>query len=63
MSETCCDLLASVEVVDAGLRKLQGSNVLVNGSGSPRRKYSSGVLKSIPTLFAKSLPAGEYSLT
>ena len=49
-------LLVSVEVVDAALSNAEGSKVLVNGSGSSWRKYSSGVLNSIPTFAAKSLP-------
>ena len=50
------DLLVFVEVVDAALTNAAGSKVLVNGSGSSWRKYSSGVLNSIPTFAAKSLP-------
>lgn len=49
-------LLVSVDVVDAALRNAAGSKVLVNGSGSSPRKYSSGVLNTIPTFAAKSLP-------
>ena len=50
------DLLVFVEVVDAALSNAAGSKVLVNGSGSSWRKYSSGVLNSIPTFAAKFLP-------
>jgi hypothetical protein len=37
------------------LRYVVGSNNRVNGSGSSSQKNSSGVLKGIPTLAAKSL--------
>ena len=50
-------LLVSVEAVDAALSNAEGSKVLVNGCGSSWRKYSSGVLNSIPTFAAKSLPS------
>lgn len=50
-------LLVFVDVVDAALRNAAGSKVLVNGSGSSPRKYCSGVLNTIPTFAAKSLPS------
>ena len=50
-------LLVFVDAVDAALRNAAGSNVLMNGSGSSPRKYSSGVLNTIPTFAAKSLPS------
>ena len=48
-------LPTSVDVLEAAPKKSLGSNVRANDRGSSFRKYSSGVLKTIPTFVAKSL--------
>ena len=54
------NLLEAVEVSDNGVRNFLGSNDLVKGKGSSWRKYSSGVLNSIPIFVAKSLIYVQY---